>query len=586
MTDEKHQIEVPPSLTVKQLAELFEVSPIELIKQLMRNGVMANINQAVDYDTAAIVAANFGYETKEKLASEVAPAIGKPREVIGEQGVAVLRPPVITVMGHVDHGKTSLLDAIRQTNVTATEVGSITQHIGAYQVEIDGKGITFLDTPGHEAFTAIRARGAQITDIAVLVVAADDGMMPQTIEAINHARAASVPIVVAINKIDKANANAERVKQQLAEQGLLIEEWGGDVVCTLVSAKKKEGISELLENILIVAEMLELKANPYSPAQGVVIEAGLDKTKGSLATVLVQSGTLKIGDPVIVGTTWGKVKAMFNDKGKRIKKAEPAIPVGVLGLRGIPQAGDTLTVVATEPEAHALALKHQQEKEALAKPARAPTLDALFAQIEEGAVKALNIVLKTDVQGSIEPIRNSLERLGTEQVKVNIIHFATGSIIEGDVLLALASKGIIIGFNTRPEPGAKRLAELEGVDIRCYEVIYHLVEEVEKAIKGMLEPTYVEVIEGHAEVRAVFPLGRKGKVAGVYVNDGRVSRNAQVRILRQGQIIHESTISSLKRFKEDAKEVATGFECGIGIEGFTEFQIGDIIELYSKERQS
>lgn len=586
--DRERQIKIPPVLTVQQLAELLQVSAVEVIKQLMRNGVIASINQSIDFDTAAIVAADFGYEAQEAPSAQTAVAAREGKKYLPSlEDSTVPRPPIVTVMGHVDHGKTSLLDAIRQTNVIATEVGGITQHIGAYQVEVNGRKITFLDTPGHEAFTAMRARGAQVTDIAVLVVAADDGVMPQTVEAINHARAAGVPIVVAINKIDKPNANPELVKKQLAEQGLLIEEWGGDVVCVPISAKRKQGISDLLENILLVADMLELRANPQLPAEGVVIEAGLDKTKGPLATVLVQSGTFAVGDIVVVGDTWGKIKAMFNDKGKRVKKADPATPVKILGLNSVPQAGDTFLVVSSEREARTLAHNRQQEKQrALLKTARAPSLDDLFAQIQEGKVKELNVVLKTDVQGSIEPIKNSLERLSTDQVKVKVIHSDSGSITESDVLLALASKGIIIGFGTRVEPGAKRLAEMEGVDIRNYQVIYNLVEDVEKALKGMLEPVYMEVMQGQAEVRAVFPVGKKGKVAGVYVSEGKVSRNDLARILRNGEIIHQSSISSLRRFKEDVKEVPAGFECGVGIEGFIDFQVGDIIQAYRKERQN
>ncbi len=574
----EQQIELPPFLTVKQLADLLAISGVEVVKQLMRNGVVASVNQTIDYDTAAIVASDFGYEAIEKSTPEPTAARDEGQDLQP-------RPPVVTVMGHIDHGKTSLLDVIRQTNVTATEAGSITQHIGAYQAEVDGKKITFLDTPGHEAFTAMRARGAKVTDIAVLVVAADDGVMPQTQEAIAHARAAGVPIVVAINKIDKTNINLALVEQQLAEEGLVIEEWGGDTVCVPVSAKMKQGVSELLENILVVAEMLELKANPNRPATGAVIEAGMDKTKGPLATVLVQSGTLKPGDPVVVGDTWGKVKAMFNDAGKRIKKAEPATPVEILGLNSVPQVGDAFTVVPNEREARDLVQKRQQEKQqGLLRPAKSLSLDDLFAQLQEEQAKELSLVLKTDVQGSIEPIKNSLERLETEEIKVKIIHSGSGVITEGDVMLAVASKGIVIGFNTAPTLGAQRLAELEGVDIRRYDVIYELIEDIERALRGMKEPSYVEVIEGHAEVRAVFPSGRYGKVGGVYVSDGKVSRDALVRVIRQKQILHQATLSSLRRFKDDVKEVAAGFECGIGIEGFNQFEIGDVIEFYRKER--
>jgi len=575
----KRAVALPRRLTVKQLADILKVSGIDAIKGLMRNGVMASINQVIDYETAAIVATDLGFEAKEEpQAPQAAP---KPR--IAETGKGIkLRPPVVTIMGHVDHGKTKLLDAIRQTNVVDTEAGQITQHIGAYQVEIHGQKITFLDTPGHEAFTAMRARGAQVTDIAILVIAADDGVMPQTLEAINHAKAAGVPIVVAINKIDKPTANPDRVKQQLADNGVIIEEWGGDVIAVPVSAKRGDGIPDLLENLLIVAEILELKADPDRPSIGVVIEAKLDSSRGPMATVLVQTGTLEIGDYVVVGDIWGKVKAMFDDKGKRVKKAGPSTPVGVLGLSSVPQAGDSLTVVNGEKEARVEVQRRQKEKE-MSSASRAPKLSNLFAQIQAGNVKELNIILKTDVQGSIEPIRDSLERLGSGEVKVRIVHFGSGSITENDVLLAIASKGIIIGFNARPEPGAKRLAELEGVDIRSYQVIYTLVEDIEKALAGMLEPTYVDVVEGHGEVRATFST-RQGKIAGVYVTDGKISRGAMARVIRKGEVMAEAQVSSLKRFKENVRETTAGFECGVGVEGFTEFEIGDIIEPYRKEK--
>jgi translation initiation factor IF-2 len=482
-------------------------------------------------------------------------------------------------MGHVDHGKTRLLDAIRQTNVMATEVGGITQHIGAYQVEVNGQKITFLDTPGHEAFTAMRARGAQVTDITILVVASDDGVMPQTLEAIDHARAAGVPIMVAINKIDKPEANSGLVKQQLADAGLLIEEWGGDIVCVLTSAKEKEGISELLENLLVVAEMENLRANPSLPAVGVVIEAKLDKTKGPLATVLVHNGTLRLGDTIVIGTTWGRVKAMFNDIGKRVRKAGPATPVELLGLNSVPQVGDTLTTVVSEHQAQVLIQKRQPETMP-----KSVKLDNLFDQISAGQVKELNVILKADVQGSIEPIRSSLEQLGTEEVKVRVIHSGSGNITESDVMLAIASKGLIIGFNTGCEPGARRLADVEGIDIRHYDVIYNLVDDVGKALKGMLEPTYVEVIDGRAEVRAIFPAGKREKAAGVYVTEGKISRGASARVRRQEQVVFESIVSSLRRFKDDVKEVAAGYECGVGIKDFSEFQVGDILELFRREK--
>jgi len=580
-------VEIPHSLSVRQLADLLGVSAIDIIKQLMRNGIMANINQVIDYEAAAAVAANFGHEAhlKPRTTRRLASAIGeiKRRQQLQDEELGGLRPrpPVVTIMGHVNHGKTRLLDAIRQTNVMATEVGGITQHIGAYQVEVDGQKITFLDTPGHEAFTAMRARGAQVTDITILVVAADDGVMPQTLEAIDHTRAAGVPVVVAINKIDKPNANPELVKQQLADTGLLIEEWGGDTVCVLISAKEKKGISELLENLLVVAEMEDLRANPSRPAVGVVIEAGLDKTKGPLATVLVHTGSLRLGDTVVVGSTWGRVRAMFNDVGKRVRKAEPATPVELLGLNNVPQVGDTLTAVAGEHQARALIQKRQPETQQLPS---SVSLDNLFDQISAGRVKELNVILKTDVQGTIEPIRNSLERLGTEEVQVRIIHSGSGNITESDVMLAIASKGLIIGFGTGVEAGARRLADVEGVDIRYYDVIYNLVDDVSKALKGMLEPTYVEVIDGRAEVRAIFPAGKKEKAAGVYVTEGKISRGISVRVWRQEQVVCESTVSSLRRFKDDVKEVTAGYECGVGIKDFSEFQVGDILEFFRRDK--
>ncbi len=572
------QVSLPQALSVKQLAGLLQVSAVEVIKQLMRNGVMANINQAIDFETAAVVVAHFGYEAKKQPTSPLT-----KRAATTGTGKLSPRPPVITIMGHVDHGKTSLLDAIRQSNVIATEAGAITQHIGAYQVEVDSRKITFLDTPGHEAFTAMRARGAQATDIAILVVAADDGVMPQTVEAINHARAADVPIVVAINKVDKPNANPDKVKQQLADLGLVIEEWGGDTVCIPISAKKKQGIDELLENLLLVADILELKTELDCPAEGIVIEAKLDKTKGPLATLLIQKGILKPGDTLVISNTWGKVKAMFNELGKHLKKVEPATPVEVLGLNAVPQAGDIFKVVSNEREARVLLEKSKDMQQRLPTRAKTLGLSDLSTQISAGKIKELSIILKTDVQGSIEPIRDSLEQLGDEKVKVRVIHSGSGSITESDVLLALASKGIIIGFNSRPEPGAQRLAEVEGISIRHYNVIYELVKDVDKALKGLLEPTYTEVIEGQAEVLAVFETGKKGRVAGISVKEGKIRRDSLARVLRRGEQIYESRVSSLRRFKEDVKEVAAGFECGVRIENFSDFQVGDIIQFYRQE---
>jgi translation initiation factor IF-2 len=568
------KVELPPSITVRQLADILKVEPVKIIKQLMRKGIMANINQTLDYNTASITAEDLGYvvkTAKERKAVSARKEKGK--------GKPSVRPPVVTVMGHVDHGKTTLLDVIRKTNVTAHEAGAITQHIGAYQALVDGRKITFLDTPGHEAFTAMRARGARVTDIVILVVAADDGVMPQTVEAIDHAKAAKVPIVVAINKTDKPDANPERVKQQLADLGLVIEEWGGDTVCVPISAKKGQGIPDLLENLFLVADILELKADPNSAAEGIVIEAKLDKTKGPLATLLVQKGTLKRGDVVVAGSAWGKIKAMFDNAGKQIHKAEPSTPVEVLGLNGVAISGDLFMVLPDEHEARSVVEKQKY-------PRSRPTLSlsALSSQISDGQIKELNIVLKTDVEGSIEPIKTSIERLGTEKTKARVIHAASGSITESDVLLASASEGIIIGFNTPTSPGATQLANTESVGIQHYNIIYKLIEDVDKTLKGMLEPTYAEVLSGRAEVRAVFPSGKLGKIAGVYVTEGKVWRDAQVKILRKNKVICNSRVSSLKRFKEDVAEVSAGLECGLGIEKFVDFQTGDIIEFYRQER--
>jgi len=583
-------IEIPHALSVRQLAELLSISAVDIIKRLMRNGIMANINQAIGYETAAAIATDLGYEVQPRSRSSrksatVISEIKRQQLQSEEPGGLQPRPPIVTIMGHVDHGKTMLLDAIRQTNVVDTEIGGITQHIGAYQVEVDGQKITFLDTPGHEAFTAMRARGAQVTDITILVVAADDGVMPQTLEAIDHAQAAGVPIMVAINKIDKPEANPERVKQQLADAGLVIEEWGGDNVCVLTSAREKKGISDLLENLLAVAEMENLRANPTQPAVGVVIEANMDKTKGPLATVLVHDGTLKVGDTVVIGTTWGRVKAMFNDKGKQVRKAKPATPVAILGLNSVPQVGDALTSVANEHQAQALIQKHQLEAQRGVSPTpKAVSLDNIFDQISAGQVKELNVILKADVQGSIEPIRSSLEQLGVEKIKVRVIRSGSGNITESDVMLAIASKGLVIGFNVGSEAGARRLADTEGVSIRRYNIIYNLVNDVDKALKGMLEPTYVEVIEGRAEVRAIFPAGKKEKAAGVYINEGKVTRGASTRLRRGEEVIIESVISSLKRFKDNVKEVSAGYECGVAIEDFNEFQVGDILECFRRQK--
>jgi translation initiation factor IF-2 len=574
---------------VKELADLLRLSPVEVIKELIKSGVMASINQVIDFDTAAIVAHDLGFEPEPAAHSDVAiaPEVVEGPAPVEEEESANLqpRPPVITLMGHVDHGKTSLLDVIRETDVASGEAGGMTQHIGAYQVKVKEQRITFLDTPGHEAFTAMRARGGRVADIAILVVAADDGVMPQTIEAIDHAKAAGVPIIVALNKIDLPQANPDRVKQQLAEHGLVLEEWGGDVICVPVSAKTKEGIENLLANILVVAEVADLKADPDRPVRGAVVEAGMDTNRGPMATVLVQKGTLHQGDMVIVGETFGRVKAMFNEHGRRIKSAEPSSPAKVLGLSSVPSAGEVVTAAPDERTARTVVTERQRRREAAAfREHRSLSLDTLFGEISAGKIKELNIILKTDVQGSIEPIRTSLERLSTDEVHVKTIHSGSGNITESDVLLALASKGIIIGFNTRPEPGALRQATIEGVDIHHYSIIYELVEDVEKALKGLHEPVFKDVVDGHAEVRQVFKVSRQGNIAGCYVRDGAVTRNSLVRVTRGGEVVAESDVSSLRRFKDDAREVQSGYECGITLVNFDNFQEGDVLEFYHRER--
>ena len=585
-TTKSQKIGIPDTLSVKQLSDLLDVSAIDVIKQLMRNGIMANINQAVDYEAASAVASSLGIETthqaqtKRKSTSVISEI--KKQQKKGSSGL-ISRPPVIAVMGHVDHGKTRLLDAIRKTNVMDSEAGGITQHIGAYQVEIDGQKITFLDTPGHEAFTAMRARGAQVTDITILVVAANDGVMPQTLEAIDHAKAAGIPIVVAINKMDLPEANPDYVKQQLADADLLIEEWGGDVIAVPISAKENTGIKELLENLLLLAEMEELKADPTKPGVGVILEAELDKTRGAVTTVLVHDGSLKVGDIVVVGNTWGKVKAMFNDVGKQVRKAGPAVPVEILGLSTVSQAGDSMTVVSSEKQAKEMVAKRMEAERRDTSRSQAVSLSNIYDQVSTGKVKELAVILKTDVQGSIEPIKGSLERLGTDELKVRVIRSGSGNVTESDVMLAVASKGIIIGFNTSSEPGAQRMAELEGINIRYYNVIYNLQEDVGKALTGMLEPTQVEVIDGRAEIRAVFSSGKKDNIAGVYVTEGQIRRGDSVRVQRNGVTIRETMVASLRRFKDDVREVATGYECGVGLRDFDDFEVGDMLEFFRIE---
>ncbi len=582
-------VRIPDALTVKELADLLRVSPVEVIKRLMTNGVMAAQNQTIDYDTAAIVAVELGFEPELEAAAEPEPGapLVEPEEEPDDPASLKPRPPVVTILGHVDHGKTSLLDAIRKTRVAAGEAGGITQHIGAYQVERDGQKITFIDTPGHAAFTAMRARGAQVTDIAVLVVAADDGVMPQTVEAINHAKAAGVPIIVAINKIDLPAANPDRVKQQLTEYGIVVEEYGGDTVCVPVSAATGQGIGDLLEAINLVAEISELKANPNRPASAVVIEAELDPHRGPIATVLVQRGTLRQGDAVVVGETSGKVRAMLDDTGKRVKEAGPSTPVVILGLEDVPEAGDRLRVVADEKVARQIVEERKRQREAQEQTQHARVnLDTLFNEISAGKLKELIIILKTDVRGTAEAIKGALERLSTPEVKLKIIHAATGPVTDNDVMLAEASNGIIIGFNTRVEPGAKKRAEAVGVEIRTYNIIYQLLEDIEKALQGMLEPVYKTVVDGHAEVRAVFKSSRVGQIAGCYVTDGVVRRGSLARVLRGKEEVWKGRCEGLKRFQDDVREVQTGYECGIVISGFDKFQVGDVIEFYHEERVS
>ncbi|MSQ22591.1 MAG: translation initiation factor IF-2 [Dehalococcoidia bacterium] len=573
------EVRLPQVVSVAHLAELIRANPIDIMKQLMRAGIMANINQAIDYDTAAAVVPAFGFHAVPE--QQIAKGLRAQEQEQEDPLLLLPRPPIVTILGHVDHGKTTLLDAIRNTRVAAKEAGGITQHIGAYQVKYRDHPITFLDTPGHEAFTAMRARGADITDIAVLVVAADDGIMPQTLEAISHAKAAGVPIVVAINKIDMPNADPERVKRQLAENNLLVEEWGGEVVAVPVSAKVGTGIEDLLENILVVAEVAELKANPDRPARGVVVEARLDKSRGSVATLLVKSGTLKAGDYIVAGNIRGKVKALVNDAGQRIKRATPSMPTEVLGLSQLPQAGDTFMVVASEQEGRALVEERERQKAG-----RHISLEEMFSRIRAGESEELNLIIKADLQGSVEALRDSLNKLSTDKAQVRIIHAASGSITEADVFLGVASQAIILGFNTTLEAGARHVADAEGVEIRLYNVIYTLLEDVTSTLEGLIKPVLRDVVEGHATVRAVFALSSRITVAGAFVTDGRVQRSAWARVLRGGQVIHDGTISSLKRFKDDVREVAVGLECGIGLTAFNDIQEGDVIELHRQERES
>ena len=578
--DEIRTMEIPETLTVKELAEKIGKSGAEIVKCLMKKGIMAAINQTVDFDTAVSVGEEYNVIFEPEVEKDIFEEAFKQEEE--DESVLEPRPPVVVVMGHVDHGKTSLLDAIRHSHVTSREAGGITQHIGAYTVEINGSPITFLDTPGHEAFTAMRLRGAMITDIAVLVVAADDGVMPQTIEAINHAKAAGVEVIVAINKIDKPSANPDRVKQELVEYGLVAEDWGGETICVPVSAQTKEGIDTLLEMIILTAEMKELKANPNKPARGAIIEAQLDKGRGPVATVLVQEGTLNVGDPIVAGAAYGKIRAMMDDKGRRVKKAGPSKPVEILGLSEVPAAGETFYVAANEKQARQLAesVIAKSRKDMLKDTPQKVSLDDLFNQIQSGNVKELNIVVKADVQGSVEAVKQSLEKLSNDEVRIRIIQGGVGAITESDVMLATASNAIIIGFNVRPEPSAKAFADEEKVDVRLYRVIYNAIEDITAAMKGMLDPVYEEKVIGHAEVRQLFKASGVGVIAGSYVLDGKFQRNAQARILRDNIVVYEGEIESLKRFKDDVKEVNTGYECGLVFKKFNDIKEGDIVEAF------
>ena len=574
-------VEIGETITVKELSEKLGKPTADVIKTLIFTGVMAGINQEIDFATAEKVCEKYEClvvkkEEKEEL------------EVVEEEDVVeenlVKRPPIVTVMGHVDQGKTSLLDAIRKANVTAHEAGGITQHIGAYTVNLNGEKLTFLDTPGHEAFTAMRARGAQVTDVVILVVAADDGIMPQTKEAISHCKAADVPMIVAINKIDRPGANVDRVKQELTEYELVAEDWGGDTICVPLSAKTGENVEQLLEMVLLTAEMAELKADPKRKAKGTVIEAKLDKGRGSVATLLIQNGTLHVGDSILVGSTYGRIRAMFDDKGKSIKSAGPSIPVEILGLSEVPSAGDRFTVVKDEKTARNMAEARKEKiKNESFHSANRVSLEDLYSQIQEGTVKELSIIVKADVQGSVQAIKQSLEKLSTEDVKVRVIHGGVGAITETDVTLATASNALLIGFNVRPDSNATVVADKEGVEIKTYRIIYDAIEDVKSAMIGMLDPEYKEVVNGKAEVRMVYKISNVGTIAGCYVTDGKILRNSEVRIIRDGIVIFESTLASLKRFKDDAKEVNAGYECGLSVDKFNDIKEGDIIESFSMQ---
>ncbi|MCX6034644.1 MAG: translation initiation factor IF-2, partial [Chloroflexi bacterium] len=587
---ERKKIELPANISIRDFAQIIEVSPIQIIKKLMTNGVMASINQAIDYDTAAILADEMGFEvTLENQEAPVEKETGDVplwRQTIAGENEASLtpRPPVVTILGHVDHGKTTLLDAIRDADVAAGEAGHITQHIGAYQVELKGRQITFLDTPGHAAFTAMRSRGAQGADIVILVIAADDGVMPQTKEAIAHAKAARVPIIVALNKVDKPNANPDRVKKQLSENDLMPDDWGGNTMVIPVSAKQKQGIGDLLEAILLVADNTDIRANPKGAVIGTIIEAELDKSKGPVATLLVQNGTLSTGDIVVAGNTYGRLRALFDFRGRKVQKAGPSIPVSVMGLSELPSAGDVFKVVGSEKEARQAILERQAANKKQTSAAKKITLEELFSKIKAGEAQEFNLILKADVQGSLEPILNEINNLGKGEIRINILYAETGNISENDVLLASSSQAIIFGFSVQADVAARRLANTEGVSIRLYDIIYRLIEDVEKALKGMLAPEFTEKAIGKAVVLQVFSLSKGTKIAGCRVTEGEVRRNGKIRVTRGKDIVFEGEVSSLKHEKEDVREIRTGFECGIGLKNFSEVQVGDVIECYLLEK--
>jgi translation initiation factor IF-2 len=578
----KRIVRITGGVSVGELAKSMGIKAAEVVKKLMEQGMMANVNQVLDVDTATLIASEFEYNV-ENVSFDAESIIEESHDATADEASAP-RPPVITIMGHVDHGKTSLLDAVRETNVTAGEAGGITQHIGAYTVDVDGRQVTFLDTPGHEAFTSMRARGAKVTDIVVLVVAADDGVMPQTVEAINHSRAAEVPIIVAVNKIDKPEADLERIKQGLADHGLVPEDWGGDTTCVPVSAHTREGLPQLLEMLLLQAELLELRANPDKLARGTIVEAKLDRGRGPVATVLVQEGTLKVGDPFVCGPSSGRVRAMIDDKGQTVKEAGPSTPVEILGIQAVPEAGSSFTVVSDEATAKQVA-SHRSEKhrEATLRKTSKVSLEDLYRRVQAGDTKELQVVIKADVQGSAEALSESLANLSTEEVRLNPLHASVGGITESDVMLAAASNAVVIGFNVRPEAKATAVAEQEGVDIRLYTVIYDALNEIRDAMEGMLEPTLREKVIGRAEVREVFSIPGVGAIAGSLITEGKVRRNATARLLRDHVVVHEGKVGSLRRFKEDAREVSAGYECGIGLENYQDIKDGDVIEVYEME---